>query len=127
MSMRILIVEDDTSVTETLIPIFERRGYEASAAHDGQQAWEALLKFPRPNLVLRDLRLPVVSGWQILERLQNDPELATLPVIIMSGEPRPIHPNLPFVQKPIQILRLLQLCGVTLKTIQQKSVCRIPE
>lgn len=112
MPSKILIVDDDTSVTEALSLILNRNGYEISTAHDGERAWDALLN-SCPDVVLLDLRLPLLSGREILKRLKSAPELANIPVIVMSAEAAANLPkDVEFVEKPIQILRLLNLIEI---------------
>ena len=85
MGNRILLVEDDPSVRELLKVLLESEGYEIVEAKDGL---EGLLKaeFVKPDLMILDLMMPDVDGERVLNQLRSDPELGTIPVLIVSGK-----------------------------------------
>jgi CheY-like chemotaxis protein len=86
---RMLVVDDHELMRELLTAVFGGLGYEVDTAADGT---EALAKVRRaaPEVVLLDLRMPGLDGWQVLEALRRDPRTARLPVIVMSaaGDPQ---------------------------------------
>jgi CheY-like chemotaxis protein len=81
----ILIVEDDDEIRELLAEMLGDRGYVVSTARHGKDALELLRTKPEPNVVLLDLMMPVMDGWQLRAEMLADPKLATIPVIIVSG------------------------------------------
>jgi two-component system OmpR family response regulator len=85
----VLIVEDDPHIRTLLGDILTDVGYPVVLAPDGAAALHYLFAHVRPGCVLLDLRLPVVSGVTFRQALQRDPELAMVPVIVVSGE----HPD----------------------------------
>ena len=83
----ILIVDDSRTVVRALQLILERVGYVTFFASDGAQAI-ALAKRHRPDLVLMDVVMPVMNGFEATRALVNDPQTAAIPVIMMSGAER---------------------------------------
>lgn len=79
-----MVVEDDPSVREALSEAIRDEGFEPCEAEDGRQALECLSRGTAPCVVLLDLMMPVMNGWQLLEWLEQHPE-HDLPVIVMSA------------------------------------------
>ncbi|MDR3642244.1 MAG: response regulator [Candidatus Doudnabacteria bacterium] len=86
MFKKILIIEDDLSYRNPLNDYFSSRGFTISTADDGEMAMEKLL-FHRPDLVILDLLLPKVHGFEVLKRIRTYPDekIAAMPVIILSN------------------------------------------
>ena len=83
---QILIVDDDPSIGGLLFELLRNRGFEAQIARDGQKALEALHEMkPLPSVILLDLVMPVMNGWQFRRAQLQDPELASVPVIVLSA------------------------------------------
>jgi DNA-binding response OmpR family regulator len=80
----ILLVEDDMFLRNLLTTRLGREGFRVAAAHDGIDALEKIRGF-RPNLVLLDLILPRKNGFEVLQEIADDPQLASIPVIIISN------------------------------------------
>jgi two-component system, cell cycle response regulator DivK len=84
VAAKILLVEDDALSREALSRILERRGYELLIAVDGQEGVQ-LARERSPDLVLLDLSLPVMDGWEVTRRLRADALTRALPVIALSA------------------------------------------
>jgi len=82
---RVLIVEDHADSRELLAEFLEALGYEVDVAANGLEALERLRGAPRPRAVLLDLMMPVMSGWELMRHLREDPALRSLPVVVVSG------------------------------------------
>ena len=82
---RILVVEDDPDLRETLASAMAESGAEVVVAADGVEALERLRTGPRPAVVLLDLRLPRLGGEELLTELRADPRFERLPVITMTA------------------------------------------
>ena len=83
---QILIVDDDPSIGGLLFELLRNRGFEAQIATDGQKALEALHEMkPLPSVILLDLVMPVMNGWQFRRAQLQEPELASVPVIVLSA------------------------------------------
>lgn len=106
----ILLVEDDRSASELLAFLLRGEEYEVVVATDGGTALR-LARYRRPDIVLLDLELPVVSGRQVLLALRADMRLADVPVVIVSGSDDPPLGADAIIRKPLakaQLLRLLE-------------------
>jgi CheY-like chemotaxis protein len=115
----ILIVEDEPDLREGLAMLFADEGYRVSTAGDGAAALARLRQGPRPSLVLLDLMMPVMDGWQFRAHQLADPALARIPVIVLSGvvlddtEAGTLR-AMAYVRKPIRIGFLLDLLAKAL-------------
>ncbi|MBN1430291.1 MAG: response regulator [Anaerolineae bacterium] len=84
----ILILEDDSMMADTLASMVELIGYDTIVFHRSQDALDGLAK-TKANLLLLDLNLPDLSGLEVCRRVKDDPELKTIPVIVVSAESNP--------------------------------------
>jgi CheY-like chemotaxis protein len=81
----ILVVEDDADIRDAIRIVLEDEGYGVRTAGNGREALEALTRGLRPCVVLLDLMMPVMNGWQVLEQLKNDASLSSLPIVVVSA------------------------------------------
>lgn len=81
---KILIVEDEEATRETWAEFFESAGYSVLQAGDGQKALD-LARAEHPNIVLLDLRLPVLDGYQVCQRLKSDAATSQIPIIMITA------------------------------------------
>ena len=82
---KILCVEDDLETATLLAEEFGERGYEVTLAHDGQAGFAAVLKL-KPDIVLCDVSMPVMSGFELLDRLvELTPRFASMPFIFLTA------------------------------------------
>lgn len=83
-SNKILLVEDEPLLGNLLKQRLDKEGFEVVLAHDGEEAL-ARLREAKPDLILLDIILPKISGFELLETLQADPQFEKAPVIIISN------------------------------------------
>ena len=105
---RLLIVEDEFALRDILSELLATDGREIVTASDGQEALERLTEVPRPCLILLDLMMPRMNGWEFLQRKSADPLIADIPTIVLSGSGRAagaVHQ----LTKPIDVERLIAL------------------
>ena len=81
---KILIVEDDKFLRELIARKLTAENYQISEAIDGEEGLKKI-KEEKPDLVLLDLILPGIDGFEVLSRIKEDPSLASIPVIILSN------------------------------------------
>jgi CheY-like chemotaxis protein len=81
----VLVVDDDADIRAMLAQILELEGYAVSTAADGADAL-AQLRAVRPALVLLDLMMPGMNGWEFRAAQAQDPAVAHIPVVILSGD-----------------------------------------
>lgn len=82
----VLAVDDDYDVLFALQDVLEMEGYRVIPARSGREALELLRKGLRPAVILLDLMMPEVSGWEFRAQQVADPELAGIPVVVVSGQ-----------------------------------------
>jgi two-component system cell cycle response regulator DivK len=84
MPKRILVVEDDPDNRRIVAKVLSVEGYDVIEATDGIEAL-AQARAERPDLILMDLALPNVDGWEATRRLKSDPETRTIPVVALTA------------------------------------------
>ena len=84
MSQLILVVEDDAMMQKMALKILRSRGFRCELAKDGRQG-VALAAQLRPGLILMDLSLPEMNGWEATRQLKADPALAHIPVVAITA------------------------------------------
>lgn len=82
----ILIIDDDVDILLSVIQILRDEGYSAAGAENGLDGMRLLRAEPKPGLVLLDLMMPVMNGWQFCAEKEQDPVLAEIPVVVISGD-----------------------------------------
>ena len=120
MMPTILLVEDNEMNRDMLSRRLERRGFRVILAIDGETGVE-LTRSERPDLVLMDLSLPGIDGWEATRRLKADPETAAIPIIALTahalsedqGKSREAGCD-DFDIKPVELKRLLSKIGAFL-------------
>src|SRR2546423_11244266 len=83
----ILVVEDDLDIREALTQILQEEGYAVRAAANGRDALDAASDGSVPSLILLDLMMPVMNGWEFRAEQLKDARLANVPVLIISADP----------------------------------------
>jgi CheY-like chemotaxis protein len=108
----ILIVEDDAATRDALTMVLTDEGYSVRAAANGREAIDLLRGGAAPDLIILDLMMPVMDGWQFRSEQQRHPDLTRIPVVVLSadGTVRDKAASLGAVgclQKPIEVDDLL--------------------
>lgn len=126
--MSIVVVDDEDDIREAVQVVLEAEGYRTAAAANGQEALELLRRGEQPPcLILLDLMMPVMDGWEFLKEIAEEPRLLSIPVAIMSAHPsirvafesarRKDHPTqlllhgstLRLLPKPLNVIRLISI------------------
>ena len=82
----VLLVEDDDDIREIIQDALERRGYEIVAVEDGREALDHLRsERAKPALILLDMTMPTMSGWEFLQEQAKLPAIAQIPVVVLSA------------------------------------------
>ncbi|MEK7531470.1 MAG: response regulator [Patescibacteria group bacterium] len=92
MAKKILVIEDDVFLGEVLMQKLRNEGFDATLAIDGRAGFDQIITF-RPDLLLLDIMLPSMNGYEILEAKQKNPSIASIPVIIISNSGQPVEIN----------------------------------
>ncbi len=112
-SRQILVVDDDRDIRSVVDDLLTGEGYCVRTAGNGRRALEILASW-RPMVILLDLSMPEMNGWTFLAHHQADPELARIPVVVMSAHYNPkaggsLSSAAAVVAKPFDVERLLDL------------------
>lgn len=110
----ILVVEDDADLRDSIAGILEQEGFLVIRAENGRVALDYLREHTAPRLVILDLMMPVMNGWEFRDTQMRDPELSEIPVAVLSADSRT---NLKakalgvesYLKKPVQLDQLLGL------------------
>ena len=89
----VLLVEDHESSAEGYAQLLMGAGYRVARAKNGYEALAEVSREP-PALVLLDLKLPKLDGWELLQRLKADESMTTVPIIVVTGDSLPTHHEL---------------------------------
>jgi len=84
----VLLVEDDREFSESVAYALGESGYRVDCVHDGEVALEYLQSNPAPCLILLDLMMPGMNGWQFRQRQAEDEAISRIPVVIVSADSR---------------------------------------
>ena len=82
---RVMIVDDDPDILTSLKIILEKEGYKVYAYEDGYECLRALKKGLKPTLIILDVMMPVMSGWEIHRRLGEHPRWRKIPVVFLTA------------------------------------------
>ena len=88
MVQSVLVVDDDPNIRKMIIAALRREGYDFSEAPNGKEALE-IMREQHPSVVVLDLMMPILSGWEVLQEREQDPALREIPVIIVSANRAP--------------------------------------
>ena len=123
----ILVVEDDRDIRDSVVEILEDEGYAVSDAGGGQEALDRLASGPaRPDLILLDLMMPGMNGFQFREEQLKSEEYGQIPVVIITADSTAQERVGPlqaaaFLRKPIKIQPLLNTIKQTLERTEGRS------
>jgi CheY-like chemotaxis protein len=119
----ILVVDDDPDVLLALCETLASEGYEVEGAHDGIEALE-LISERRPDLIITDLLMPTMTGFELLGALHDDPALATIPTLIITAarapEAQPAASDGAVFAKPLDLDRLLRAVSACTRADEPK-------
>jgi CheY-like chemotaxis protein len=119
---RILIVEDNMDTYELMRLILELNGYETFLAADGRDGVNAALK-QKPDLILMDLSMPEMDGWEAARRIRKNPKTGSIPIIAVTAHALPGDRQRAleagcdeYITKPMDLEELVQLVNQVLST-----------
>ena len=116
MHRHVLIVEDDDDIRGALASALDALGYHVEVAENGQKALEILRSQDHPCLILLDLMMPVMDGWEFRKQQLSDPGLAAIPTIVISADGR-----------ARQKAQLLQIKEALIKPIEFNSLMELTQ
>jgi CheY-like chemotaxis protein len=104
----VLVVEDEKESRDTLRELLELEGYKVETAVNGQEALETLnSNGDKICIMLLDLFMPVMDGWQVIDQLKADGRLSSTQVVIITSAPYRAPAGLPVFQKPLDLDKVM--------------------
>ena len=106
----VLLVEDNDDVREMMALALQIAGNRVMTAANGREALSLLHDRPAPCLIILDLMMPIMSGWELRAALQQDPALSTIPVVVISALAEEMAERMgatQYLPKPVDIDRLI--------------------
>lgn len=106
-----MVVDDDPDIRETLAELLEDEGFDVVTAANGAEALEVLASGPLPRVILLDMMMPVMDGFEFRLAQKMAEELAPIPVVIITAGADPRSRNLDaaaVLRKPLDVSRLLE-------------------
>ena len=112
----VMLVEDDGDIRGMITMLLELEGYRVLATSNGHDALQLLRDGERPCVILLDLMMPVMNGWQFRAEQARDPAIAEIPVVVISGDGRGAEKSTSiqasgYLKKPIDLDTLLSTVG----------------
>jgi CheY-like chemotaxis protein len=104
---RVLIVEDERDLLDSLQEFFEDEGFTVQTATNGAEALSLLDAEELPSVVLLDLMMPVLDGNELYARMRAEPRLASIPVIVSTSDPSRAPSGVLIMKKPVNLGSLL--------------------
>ena len=111
---KILIVDDDVTITELMEALLTMEGYQPTTVNDSPKALEAANSI-NPDLIVLDLMMPGLTGFELCELLQQNPKVASIPILIVSARDDPESKQRAmqcgareYITKPFEVDHLLQ-------------------
>lgn len=101
--VHVLVVDDDDDVRETLEIVLDHAGFRVSSATNGQEALAFVRAAAAAPVMLLDLRMPVMSGWEVIDALRDEGRLGAVPIIICTSSPGDSPDGFEIVPKPVAL------------------------
>lgn len=126
-SVRVVCVEDEPEMIDLIRLILGRKGYDVFGAHGGKVAME-VIKAQKPALILLDLMMPDMDGWEVYQQLKADETLNQIPVIVVTAKAQSIDKVLglhiakvnDYISKPFSPQELLDSVEQVLEIVQEE-------
>lgn len=121
---RILLADDDDDIRSTVSAVLASEGHEIVEARNGMHALQLLTRDPLPDVIILDILMPVMNGFEFLDRMQHDPRIAHLPVLAVTAHAKvgEIHGVVRVIRKPFDLDRLLAAIDLACAPAPRRSI-----
>ncbi|MFM7423855.1 MAG: response regulator [Elainella sp.] len=113
-SHKILVIDDSRVIRNMVRDMLPKGNFQVLEAKDGVEGLNCIRQ-ERPNLIMLDFLLPRMSGWEVFQQIQSQPDLQTIPLVLMSGRREEVTEKIPepfeyfeFVEKPFEQKDLIE-------------------
>jgi CheY-like chemotaxis protein len=121
----ILVIDDEEAVTGVIQAVLSREGYRVHLAHDGAEGVK-LASQVQPDLIIMDITMPGMDGYEATERLKQDPQLADVPIIFLTGKSASedggrafAKGGVSYVRKPFTSQQLRDLVALAMQSLDR--------
>lgn len=122
-SVKVLVIDDDTTILKLVNDILSREGYAVHQAETGQEGLTKAADI-RPDIIIMDITMPGMSGYQVTEQLKTDPALADIPIIFLSGRSPDedggrafAKGGVTYIRKPFTVEQICSMVKLTLQSV----------
>ncbi|MEB3339510.1 response regulator [Okeania sp.] len=125
---KILVIDDSKVIRVRVKEMLPQGNFNVLEAKDGQEGLKFIVK-ERPNLIMLDFLLPKVTGWQVFQKIQSQPQLKKIPLVLMSGRKEEVAEKIPepfekhyfaFLEKPFEQKELTAAIQLAFKLSKQR-------
>ncbi len=127
MAHKILVIDDSKVIRSRVKDMLPQGNFEVLEAKDGLEGLN-LIRQEHPNLIMLDFLLPRMSGWEVFQQIQNQPELRTTPLVLMSGRKEEVTEKIPepfedfeFIEKPFEQKELVNAIQSAMKKAKLRA------
>lgn len=121
MAPSVLVVDDDQDIRESLAQILSEEGFDVTSASNGLEALEEIAR-RTPDVMLLDLMMPVLTGWEVIETLRLSGKHPKMPIVVLSA--LEAQGCTDYIQKPIRLPRLLALLDTIRARVAESGAMR---
>lgn len=132
MAKKILIIDDDKNMVDLLTALLSSRGYEVISSNESI-AGVALAKSDKPDLILLDVMMPLMNGYQVCRLLKGDSAYRTIPIVMLTARSQDIDVRTgkevgvnAYLQKPYEDDKLLKVIADFLPNSESKPIVDLP-
>lgn len=131
-SHKVIVIDDSAVIRNMVRDMLPKGNFEVLEAKDGLQGIN-LIRQERPTLIMLDFLLPRLSGWEVFQQIQSQPELQTIPLVLMSGRKEEVAEKLQepfeyfeFVQKPFDQKGLIDAIKAAMAKAKRRPASIVP-
>ena len=127
-SRHVVYIEDDQEMIDLVVLILGRRGFQVTGAHGGRSGLDMIFKDP-PHLILLDLMMPGMDGWEVYQQLKANEQTRNIPVIVITAKAQAIDRVLglhiakvdDYIAKPFRPQELIDSVEMVLQRVSQSN------
>lgn len=123
-TQKILVIDDSLAVRKQVQELLPKGNFEVLEAKNGQEGLTIMLQ-ESPNLIMMDFLMPRMSGWELFQKMQTEPKLQRIPLVVMSGRKEEVAEKIPepferfaFIEKPFDQKQLVDAIKQAMRIAQ---------
>lgn len=121
---RILLADDDDDIRTTVAAVLASEGHDVVEARNGMHAMQLLARDPLPDVIILDILMPVMNGFEFLDRMQRDPRIAHIPVLAVTAHAKvgEVLGVVRVLRKPFDLDRLFEAIRLVSEPLPRRSI-----